>query len=44
MNRFPHFKAKVSHRGRESEVHFMALYSQRTDAVPIVMLHGWPGE
>jgi microsomal epoxide hydrolase len=24
-------------------VHFAALFSQKRDAVPIIMLHGWPG-
>jgi microsomal epoxide hydrolase len=26
-----------------SEVHFMALFSSKPDAIPIVLLHGWPG-
>ena len=24
-------------------MHFVALFSERSDAIPVVMLHGWPG-
>lgn len=24
-------------------IHFVALFSEKEDAVPIVLLHGWPG-
>ena len=24
-------------------IHFVALFSERHDAIPILMLHGWPG-
>lgn len=27
----------------EFEIHFVALFSQRHDAIPILLLHGWPG-
>lgn len=40
----PHFIAKAkTQQGKELSVHFMALFSKRKDAVPIVMSHGWPG-
>ena len=25
------------------DIHFMALFSQKPDVIPIVLLHGWPG-
>ncbi|KAL4959819.1 epoxide hydrolase family protein [Aspergillus stella-maris] len=44
INSFPNFKIPVS----DSEVgdvsmHFTALFSKRSDAVPILFLHGYPG-
>jgi microsomal epoxide hydrolase len=29
--------------GTEFNVHFMALFSTRSDAIPISFFHGWPG-
>ncbi|UCK58277.1 hypothetical protein AFCA_001140 [Aspergillus flavus] len=43
VNRHPHFNASVTVDGHNSNVHFMALFSQQADAIPIVFLHGWPG-
>jgi hypothetical protein len=31
-------------RGHSISIHFMALYSKKKDAVPVVMSHGWPGK
>jgi hypothetical protein len=25
------------------KIHFVALFSEKHDAVPLVLLHGWPG-
>lgn len=25
------------------DVHFVALFSEKKDAVPIILMHGWPG-
>lgn len=45
MNRHPHFMTNITYDEGEEElqVHFMALFSGRADATPIVLLHGWPG-
>ncbi|GAB1208679.1 hypothetical protein APSETT445_007430 [Aspergillus pseudonomiae] len=43
VNRHPQFNASVTVDGHTSNVHFMALFSQQPDAIPIVFLHGWPG-
>ncbi|KAJ7815316.1 Alpha/Beta hydrolase protein [Mycena olivaceomarginata] len=47
MNSFPHFmiKVPVQIQGKEyiHDIHFMALFSKKKDAVPLIMLHGWPG-
>lgn len=46
INSFPNFKAKIQDgEGSENtfDVHFVALFSEKEDAVPLVMTHGWPG-
>lgn len=43
VNHFPNFKTEVSHNGRPFSIHFAALFSARTDATTLVLLHGWPG-
>ena len=35
LNQFPQF--------RENDIHFIHLQSARRDAVPLLLLHGWPG-
>ncbi|GKZ22118.1 hypothetical protein AbraIFM66951_008854 [Aspergillus brasiliensis] len=39
VNSFPQFTTEIE----GLTVHFAALFSQREDAVPIALLHGWPG-
>ncbi|KAH6712012.1 Alpha/Beta hydrolase protein [Leptodontidium sp. MPI-SDFR-AT-0119] len=43
MNTFPHFTLPVSNGPATFKIHFVALFSTRTDAIPILLLHGWPG-
>ncbi|KAF4467485.1 epoxide hydrolase [Fusarium albosuccineum] len=45
LNRHPHFRATVSDPETQFKysIHFMALFSERTDAIPLIMFHGWPG-
>jgi microsomal epoxide hydrolase len=43
INTFPQFKTKVQDKLGEFDVHFAALFSEKKDAVPILLLHGWPG-
>lgn len=43
INSFPNFKAAVKDAdGNSIDMHFMRLFSEREDAIPIVFLHGWP--
>lgn len=42
-NVFPNYTMDVEHQGHKYTMHFLALFSEKEDAVPIVMLHGWPG-
>ncbi|KAG8528412.1 uncharacterized protein KY384_007330 [Bacidia gigantensis] len=43
INSFPNFKAAIEHDGETLSVHFLALFSKKSDAVPVVSIHGWPG-
>ena len=44
FNSFPNFKAIVQDpAGNSIDIHFLALFSQKEDAVPIAFFHGWPG-
>lgn len=39
INSFPNYKMQIE----DVDVHFVALFSEKKDAIPIVFLHGWPG-
>ncbi|KAJ5819033.1 epoxide hydrolase [Penicillium riverlandense] len=44
INRFPQYITRVvDDDGREYDIHFAALFSDQKKAIPILLLHGWPG-
>jgi microsomal epoxide hydrolase len=49
LNRFPHFIAEVPDVDPKTgttgvlQVHFIGIESPHPDAVPVMILHGWPG-
>ena len=43
MNGVPNYTLDVPYHGGTFQIHFAALFSEREDAVPLLMLHGWPG-
>ncbi|KAM0421310.1 hypothetical protein ACHAPT_010839 [Fusarium lateritium] len=43
INRHPHFMANLSVDNTELQVHFMAIFSKNTTAIPLAFFHGWPG-
>lgn len=43
INSFPNFTVPIEEAGSHFEIHFIALFSGRKDAVPLLLLHGWPG-
>ena len=44
INSFPNFKAAVEDgAGNIIDVQFLALFSERVDAIPLAFFHGWPG-
>jgi len=42
INEQPNYTAKVNVDGIDHTVHFMGLFSEREDAVPIIFCNGWP--
>lgn len=43
LNSFPQYTTKINDNGTDFDIHFMALFSEKTDAMPVILLHGWPG-
>lgn len=44
INSFPQYTVPVTDDdGITLDIHFMALFSEKADAVPIAFYHGWPG-
>ncbi|TVY82933.1 putative epoxide hydrolase [Lachnellula suecica] len=44
VNNFPQYTMPVVVNGQQPmKIHFAALFSERKDAVPLLLLHGWPG-
>ena len=44
INSYPNFNTPINDDdGENFNIHFVALFSHKADAVPLVFLHGWPG-
>lgn len=44
INSFPNFKTTVKDAViGDTSIHFVALFSAKSDAVPLLWMHGWPG-
>ncbi|KAJ7583429.1 Alpha/Beta hydrolase protein [Mycena floridula] len=44
INSFPQFIAPiVDDDGMSYKIHFAALFSKKSNAIPVILLHGWPG-
>ncbi|ODN84297.1 hypothetical protein L202_00277 [Cryptococcus amylolentus CBS 6039] len=44
INSFPAYIATLKNKdGLDYDIHFTGLFSQKKDAVPIILSHGWPG-
>ena len=45
INSFAQFQAPiVDDDGKTYDIHFTALFSRKSDAIPLLFLHGWPGK
>jgi len=43
INTFNNYTAEVVHNNFTHKLHFIALLSKKSDAVPLLLSHGWPG-
>ncbi|KAH8658586.1 Alpha/Beta hydrolase protein [Ilyonectria robusta] len=43
INSFSNFKLSVQDETGVVDLHFVGIFSSKEDAIPIVLLHGWPG-
>lgn len=43
INSYPNYTVPIDNDGYKVDLHFVALFSKRKDAVPLTLLHGWPG-
>ena len=43
INSYPNYTVEIEEEGFKFDVHFIALFSEKKDAVPLALLHGWPG-
>ncbi|THY26078.1 alpha/beta-hydrolase [Aureobasidium pullulans] len=43
MNTFDHFHMNIDDKVGNFHIHFVAMFSKKKDAVPLMLLHGWPG-
>ncbi|EUC46736.1 hypothetical protein COCMIDRAFT_4273 [Bipolaris oryzae ATCC 44560] len=39
INSFPNYKMQIE----DVDLHFIALFSEKKDAIPLILMHGWPG-
>ena len=43
INSYNNYTVDIEHLGYKFHVHFLALFSKKADAVPLLLMHGWPG-
>ena len=43
INKFNNYTVEIEEDGFNYKIHFVALLSKKSDAVPLLLLHGWPG-
>lgn len=43
INSFNNYTVEIEEDGFKHKIHFIALLSKKADAVPLLLLHGWPG-
>ncbi|THW02293.1 alpha/beta-hydrolase [Aureobasidium pullulans] len=43
MNTFDHFHMNIDDKVGNFHTHFVAMFSKKKDALPLMLLHGWPG-
>ncbi|KIW01463.1 uncharacterized protein PV09_07220 [Verruconis gallopava] len=43
INTFNNYTVEIEDGGFQFRIHFVALFSKKADAVPLLAMHGWPG-
>ena len=43
INSFNNYTVEIEQDGFKHNIHFIALLSKKSDAVPLILHHGWPG-
>ena len=43
INSVPNFPICIEDKQSSFDIHFLALFSDKHNAVPVILLHGWPG-
>lgn len=43
INGYNNWTVDIEEDGFQYQIHFTALFSKKADAVPLLLLHGWPG-
>ncbi|KFX96373.1 hypothetical protein V490_03377 [Pseudogymnoascus sp. VKM F-3557] len=43
INSFPNFTINITDTSGPQDIHFVSLFSEKKDAIPLILLHGWPG-
>lgn len=43
INSYPNFTVQIEDSGFDFGIHFIALFSKKADAAPLLFMHGWPG-
>lgn len=41
--KFENYLVHYEHEGNALDLHYVHVRSQRSDAIPLILLHGWPG-
>lgn len=44
INKFENFLVDYAHGEDKLQLHFLHKKSERADAIPLIILHGWPGK
>jgi microsomal epoxide hydrolase len=43
FNTYNHWTTEIEDQGFKFNVHFVGLFSKKPDAIPLLLIHGWPG-
>lgn len=43
INSYPNFTVLIEDSGFDFDIHFIGLFSNKADAAPLLLMHGWPG-